>query len=991
MKTVNLDDLFIESFIFKYGDYDYFEEKSNGKLRYSFRMAVNVENGHMVKIVFDLNSSDVVQVGDHTRQSGRDFAKDMNTIKNIQKVGSTDFSSYGTVKAIVDLDTKERLKTVKTVGIIGNTGTRFNVPDEFINKKYGDEGRTFERYPVQIREKIAKKLNLNPPDALIFTVGEKEKIPSYKSTRSANSSTTVYQNEWRQGRGIPTKKGYFYIANSELKRQKVANLHINTAVSKIEKEYNKIKPEIEKDPENKEDIQDFEKALVRIKKKINDNKGENYGQTPEDPRYKSSYDILNDELDNLKRVLRKMRKKNSITESIEQLIEEAINMEFTEASKRDKVRDGYLNELPEQLQSKVMECSKIIRKGIDDLLRKPAYSDLLQSDWAMMCIDKLKIAPSNKSDVGSARIFKTGKNYKCEIQITGTFRNHQAGWIESLLNDFVTDAFNGIKGKIRQKYDIGLVNKGNQGQVDEGYALALNKTEAEELWNHWADKRERVFKESMELIESLTNEDIEFYLAETETWNPAAFAAVNSSALLEYEKALSGYTIEHDECVDKFYEYYVKSLEELIDDDSYDIAFIEAASDPETLPDYKKEYNTEMTEAQAKKTLRSLSQDIINKNEDGEAGKGKNKITQYTANIYANIITKNLLPKWAPGFKKLSITLDSYQSFFTFEFKIPTMSQDFVSRYIEGREPMKAFLHRVPEIKIKMSPRIFHTMKDPDDAFYFFKAAIQYYDSKIEKYSKSLMSEVFRLNHNMKHLISTTKLSGIVTYPMQLLFVFDDVHMDNKDTFVLSKEDINAVNQFIRNIYKSYAAPEKEKKKIVEDIKTMVKELHEACEVDDNIRSFTYLPEAVQSLFNNEFDKEMDSYNEKWIFEQVDREAMAIAPREVTALYEKFGVKKLKKIPMDLIAYIQIETESIKDANDKMMIASYCCSKIEIVEWYIELLEVGSKKYIVPHNKPYLENMRTQLLACYKKIMATPIPKTDRPIISIKYPAGYEG
>ena len=113
---------------------------------------------------------------------------------------------------------------------------------------------------------------------------------------------------------------------------------------------------------------------------------------------------------------------------------------------------------------------------------------------------------------------------------------------------------------------------------------------------------------------------------------------------------------------------------------------------------------------------------------------------------------------------------------------------------------------------------------------------------------------------------------------------------------------------------------------------------------------------------------------------------------EVRLLTEKFGVKKLKKIPTDLVAYITIEAESIKDANDKMMIASYCLGKIEIVEWYIELLEVGSNKYIVPHTKPYLESVRTQLLACYKKIMATPIPKQqERPLIDVQYPKGYEG
>ena len=102
--------------------------------------------------------------------------------------------------------------------------------------------------------------------------------------------------------------------------------------------------------------------------------------------------------------------------------------------------------------------------------------------------------------------------------------------------------------------------------------------------------------------------------------------------------------------------------------------------------------------------------------------------------------------------------------------------------------------------------------------------------------------------------------------------------------------------------------------------------------------------------------------------------------------------KKLKKIPSDLVSYIQIETEAIKDANDKMMISSYCLSKLEMVNWYIELLEVGSEKYIVPQSKVHLEMVRDQLMACHKQIMSVKIKNSnDRPIIDIKYPKGYEG
>ena len=104
------------------------------------------------------------------------------------------------------------------------------------------------------------------------------------------------------------------------------------------------------------------------------------------------------------------------------------------------------------------------------------------------------------------------------------------------------------------------------------------------------------------------------------------------------------------------------------------------------------------------------------------------------------------------------------------------------------------------------------------------------------------------------------------------------------------------------------------------------------------------------------------------------------------------GAKKLKKIPRDLVSYITIETEAIRDANDKMMISSYTLGKLETVEWYIELLTVGSNKYTVPHPQSYLEGVRGQLLDCHKRIMDVKIVNpNDRPIIDIKYPKGYEG
>ena len=66
--------------------------------------------------------------------------------------------------------------------------------------------------------------------------------------------------------------------------------------------------------------------------------------------------------------------------------------------------------------------------------------------------------------------------------------------------------------------------------------------------------------------------------------------------------------------------------------------------------------------------------------------------------------------------------------------------------------------------------------------------------------------------------------------------------------------------------------------------------------------------------------------------------------------------------------------------------------KIELVEWYIKLLETGSKKYIVPQSKAQLERIRDELRACHKQIMAVKLPNpNDRSLIDIKYSKGYDG
>lgn len=593
------------------------------------------------------------------------------------------------------------------------------------------------------------------------------------------------------------------------------------------------------------------------------------------------------------------------------------------AKNKELVRDGFLGDLPEEIQTKIMNIHKLVVSTCEEVWKHEEYDDIRNEDWAKTAIEEFCVMPSDKNQVGSVRSYKQGKRHSCMIQLTGHFINHRNDIKHELLHEFIRHVHQQMKPEVRKLYNMRLDCESMHGEPFEGMDVWPSSKVAKVIWDKFEaeDKKVKVIKE--------------------------------------------------------YYEEYLDDNEILFD------PFLEANN---PMPEYK----GDMSEPEAKKALKAVSKNII----DNVANKKDYKVTQYTANIYANIITKNLLPNWAHGFRKFNITLDSYQSFFTFEFKVPKMTQDFVARFIEGRESINGLIHRTPEISVKMSPRIFHNMKNPDDAYNFFKAAIKYYDAGLVKYSDKLMHETMKLNRELKHLIATTKLSGIVTYPMQLLFVFDDVKMEDKDTFKISQGDIKTVNQFIRNIYTRYAAPEKEKKQIIEDVDKMVKALREYCDyTDDNIRQLSYLSEEVNNYLFGKYDEVMNECKEQWILEQLDMDWVHKQTNpQVKYLQEKFGVKKLKKIPNDLVAYITIETEAIRDANDKMMIASYCLGKIDIVEWYIELLEVGSKKYIVPHSKPYLENLRTQLMQCYSNIMKVRITNpNDRAIIQINgLPKGYE-
>ena len=89
--------------------------------------------------------------------------------------------------------------------------------------------------------------------------------------------------------------------------------------------------------------------------------------------------------------------------------------------------------------------------------------------------------------------------------------------------------------------------------------------------------------------------------------------------------------------------------------------------------------------------------------------------------------------------------------------------------------------------------------------------------------------------------------------------------------------------------------------------------------------------------------------------------------------------KRLKPIPRDTIAYITVELNAIRDDNDQVMLAGYTCSKLELVDFYLNCIDTQDDRYIVPHSRQYLVQMQNELNALLTKILQVrPMNKMNR-------------
>ena len=103
--------------------------------------------------------------------------------------------------------------------------------------------------------------------------------------------------------------------------------------------------------------------------------------------------------------------------------------------------------------------------------------------------------------------------------------------------------------------------------------------------------------------------------------------------------------------------------------------------------------------------------------------------------------------------------------------------------------------------------------------------------------------------------------------------------------------------------------------------------------------------------------------------------------------------KKLKPIPRDIVPYITVEMNAIRDSNDQAMLSGCTCSKLEFVYFYLNVSDTNDERYIVPHTRQYLVQLQNDLNRLLTQILRIkPINKSDRVWqVNVNYPENWRG
>lgn len=146
--------------------------------------------------------------------------------------------------------------------------------------------------------------------------------------------------------------------------------------------------------------------------------------------------------------------------------------------------------------------------------------------------------------------------------------------------------------------------------------------------------------------------------------------------------------------------------------------------------------------------------------------------------------------------------------------------------------------------------------------------------------------------------------------------------------------------------------------------------------------SNNYMKECVDDFIYNVLTQK-----DEVIYENAD----LIEKKEYYTEFLGIGKKKLDPITQTQLDYIQAKIDGMESIDDKIMLLSYTNSKLELCDYYLDLLHNPklAKKYIIPNSEQQLVRFKARLNQLREFILKYKIQDRDRFVVF--YPNKYEG
>ena len=146
---------------------------------------------------------------------------------------------------------------------------------------------------------------------------------------------------------------------------------------------------------------------------------------------------------------------------------------------------------------------------------------------------------------------------------------------------------------------------------------------------------------------------------------------------------------------------------------------------------------------------------------------------------------------------------------------------------------------------------------------------------------------------------------------------------------------------------------------------------------------------VVHSMFDDYYK---NTITESAAIKNMEKDIDSILETSYVKEFLGLGKEKLVPITQNQIDYVLAKSESIESVDDKVMLLSYINSKLDMIRYYIEIINNPkmAKKYIIPNSESQLIRFNNQLIQIKKYILNYKIPEKRNELVTW-YPTGYEG